>query len=479
MSGRKLIGRVKEQERLDRCMRSDSAQLIIVYGRRRVGKTFLINQYFDQEFAFKITGAFEQPKNVQIRNFTNELNRKSGIKHEVPKDWIQAFDLLRDYLESLDHGKKQVVFFDELPWLDTRKSGFMASFEWFWNDWASTQDHLVFVVCGSATSWMVDHIANNKGGLFNRQTCRMYLEPFTLRETEEYLQSRDICWSRFEIAMCYMIMGGIPYYLSLLDPEISFTQNIDSLFFAKNAELHDEFEHLYRTLFTNGEAYIKVVEALSKKRRGLTRAEISEATGIAQNGALSKMLSDLKESGFIRIQNGYGTGKKNQLYRLCDYYTLFYFRFLRENYGMDPHFWSNTVDNPGRRVWSGLTFEQLCSDHIGQIKQKLGIAGVLSEESAWSSKGQPGTDDLSGAQIDLLIDRRDSVINLCEIKFCMNEFEIDKEYEMNLRNKISTFERETNCRKSIQLTMITTFGVKRNMHSGLVTNSVTLDGLFG
>ena len=235
----KFTGRVKEQERLSRCMRSDSAQLIIVHGRRRVGKTFLINRYFDQDFAFKITGAFEQPRDVQIRNFTNELNRKSGNKYNIPKDWIQAFDLLRDYLESLDKGKKQVIFFDELPWLDTRRSGFMASFEWFWNDWACAQDHLVFVVCGSATSWMVDNIANNKGGLFNRQTCRMYLEPFTLRETEEYLQSRGIFWSRFEIAMCYMIMGGIPYYLSLLDNEISFTQNIDSLFFVKNAELHD------------------------------------------------------------------------------------------------------------------------------------------------------------------------------------------------------------------------------------------------
>ena len=423
MSERRIIGRTAERERLEKCMRANQAQLIIVYGRRRVGKTFLINQFFDGRFDFKLTGAYAEPKETQLRYFSVELNCQTGKNNPVPRDWIEAFQLLREYLSSLPTGSKCVVFFDEMPWMDTQRSGFLPAFEWFWNDWGCTQDHLVFIVCGSATSWMVEKIAENKGGLFNRQTCRLYLQPFSLGETELYLQSKDIIWSRRDIAECYMILGGIPYYLSLLDPELSFNANIDNLFFRKRAELWDEFDHLYKTLFSNSEQYIKIVEQLSKKRMGLTRREIAQQSRLPMNGALSRM------------------------------------------------------DNPARRAWAGLTFEQLCKDHIPQIKKKLGIAGVLSEESSWfGTVGEEGP--RTSAQIDLIIDRRDQVVTLCEIKFSINRFEIDKDYDQKLRNKISVFREATNCRKTIQLSMISTFGILQNKYSGIVNQEVLLDDLF-
>lgn len=479
MYNSKLIGRTKECERLERCLRSDSAQFVIVYGRRRVGKTFLINQFFHNEFAFKLTGAYEQPKALQLRNFSNELKRKNSILQPVPKDWVQAFDQLRDYLSLLDHHEKHVLFFDEMPWLDTKKSGFLSAFEWFWNSWASTQDHLMIIVCGSATSWMTDHLTSNKGGLFNRQTCRLYLEPFTLHETEQYLISREIDWSRYDITECYMILGGIPYYLSLLDPELTYSQNIDNLFFKKHAELWDEFDHLYHTLFSNGDVYIKIAEALSSKRGGMTRAEISAASRYPLNGCLSRILENLQSSGFIRTSTFYGKKKRDTLYQLSDYYTWFYFRFIKDNYGKDEHFWSHTLDNPARRVWAGLTFEQVCKDHIRQIKEKLGISGVLTEESAWFFRST-NTDDPSetGAQIDLLIERRDRVIHICEIKFSLSPYVIDKEYSEKLRRKIDTFRLETNCRHALQLTMITTYGIKKNKYSSLVQGNIVMDDLF-
>ena len=291
MNGKRIIGRAAEQERLEKCMCANQAQLVIVYGRRRVGKTFLINQFFGGRFDFKLTGAYAEPKETQLRYFSAELNRQTGEERPAPKDWIEAFELLRAYLSSLPVEGKHVVFFDEMPWMDTQRSGFLSAFEWFWNDWGCTQDQLVFIVCGSATSWMVEKIAENRGGLFNRQTCRLYLQPFSLRETELYLQSREIEWSRRDIAECYMILGGIPYYLSLLDAELSFNANIDNLFFRKRAELWDEFDHLYKTLFSNSEQYIKIVEQLSKKRMGLTRGEIAQQTKLPANGALSKMLN--------------------------------------------------------------------------------------------------------------------------------------------------------------------------------------------
>lgn len=477
MSIRNIIGRSTEIARLDRCMQEEHAQLIIVYGRRRVGKTYLINEYFDNDFSFKLTGAYKKPKSFQLESFAYALREKTGKQQPVPSSWREAFHLLRAHLESLPEDEKKVVFFDEMPWLDTQQSDFLPVFEWFWNDWASTCPNLLFIVCGSATSWMTDHISDNKGGLFNRQSCRIYLEPFTLHETEQFLHSMGITWSRYEIAECYMIMGGIPYYLRLLDAALSYTQNIDNLFFRKKGELWDEFEHLYRTLFTNSDSHIKIVEALSIKRNGLTRGDIIAKTGLPTNGALTKMLHDLESSGFIRVINFYGKKTKDALYQLADYYTAFYFRYIKDNYGKDEHYWSNAIDNPARRSWAGLTFEQLCMDHIPQIKQRLGISGVLSEESIWYTQGDEDL-GIAGAQIDLLIERRDRVINICEMKFSVNEYVMDKGYDMSLRNKLDSFRRMTGCRKTLQTTMVTTYGVKQGKYSGFINSQVTLDDLF-
>ena len=473
-----FVGRINEIERLDRCMASKQAQLVIVYGRRRVGKTFLVDSYFENEYAFSFSGAYNETNKTQLKNFSVELSVQTGESYNVPSDWTEAFLMLRQYLSGKKENKKNVVFFDEMPWLDTQKSGFLPAFEWFWNGWGSKQKNLVFVVCGSATSWMVEKIANNKGGLYNRQTCRLYLEPFSLYETEEYLKLQGIEWSRYDIAQCYMIMGGMPYYLSLLDPEKTLAENVDSLFFRKKAELWDEFDHLYKTLFNNSDQYVCIVEALSEKKSGMTRREIVEKTGLAANGNLSKMLSNLVNSGFIYPFNFYGHKKKDVVYKLSDYYTLFYFRFVKDNYGRDAHFWRNMLDNPARRAWNGLTFEQVCLDHSGQIKKKLGISGVLSSESMWYTKPDEENGIFEGAQIDMLIDRRDYVINICEVKYSDKEFEIDKDYDEQLRNKIDVFIRATKCKKTVTLTMISTYGVKKNKYSGIVRSQVTLDDLF-
>ena len=470
-----LVARTEEIRRLERCMEEKTAQFVILYGRRRVGKTFLINQFFDGRFDFKITGAYKEKRETQLRFFAEELSSQTRQKTDPPGDWISAFRMLRDYLAGLPGDEKRVVFFDELPWLDTPQSGFLPAFEHFWNDFGCSMNNLVFIVCGSATSWMTKNIAKNKGGLFNRKTCSIYLQPFNLRETEEYLATRGIEWSRYDIAECYMILGGIPYYLSLLEAHKSLTENIDNLFFRKRAELWDEFEQLYRTLFSNSEQYIRIVEALSRKREGLTRKEIIKETGIADNGALTEMLANLESSDFLRISGFFEKGKKEALYQLRDYYSHFYFRFLKDYHGGDEHFWSHTYGGAGKKAWAGLTFEQICRDHIPQIKKKIGISGVLSEESVWRIKGN---EDFRGAQIDLIIDRSDHVIDLCEIKYSEKEFLIDKEYEDILRNKREVFREQTKTRKTIQFVMITSFGVKQNKYSGMISNQVMLDDLF-
>ena len=470
-----IVGRESEKKRLDRALSETEAQLIVVYGRRRVGKTFLINEYFDNSFSFRFTGAENQKNAEQLKNFALELKNTAHRNFQVPKDWTEAFFSLRSHLESLDNTTKRVVFFDELPWMDRPRSGFLQAFEWFWNSWGVTQKNLVFIVCGSATSWMVDKLDDNKGGLFNRQTCRLFLEPFDLRQTEMYLNSRGINWSRYDIVQVYMIMGGIPFYLRLLDNELSLNENIDNIFFGRRAELWNEFEHLYHTLFSNSEQYIKIASALSEKRSGLSREEIAERSGLHTNGTLSKMLSDMEKSGFIRVNKFFGNKKREERYQLSDYYSLFYFRFIKDNYGKDEHFWSNMNDNPSRRVWSGLTYEQICKDHICQIKNKLGISGVLSEVSTWYKAGK---DKDAGAQIDMVIERRDRVINLCEIKYSSNPYEIDKAYDMELKNKVDVFRTSTKTQMTIIVTLITTYGVKKNMYSNYIGKEICMDDLF-
>ena len=470
-----IIGRQKEIEQINECYESKESQLVILYGRIRVGKTFLINQIFDEQFAFKLVGDYNQNRKEQLYNFYEELKRKSKTEVSVPQSWREAFFQLRDYIDSLPRDKKQVVFFDEMPWLDNHKSGFLEAFEYFWNSYGASKNNLMLILCGSATSWLVEHIDHNKGGLFNRQNCRIYLEPFNLYETEQFLLSRNIHWSRYDICECYMILGGIPFYLNLLKGSIPYSANIDDLFFKKRAVLWDEFEHLYNTLFTNSEAYIKIVEILSEKRIGLSRKEMVEKSKLSDNSLLTKMIKNLVDSGFVREYPFYGNKKRQTKYQLSDFYTMFYFKFVKENAGKDEHFWSNTLDNQARKSWAGFTFEQLCKDHIRQIKQKIGISGVLANVSTWFVQGD---EESEGAQIDMLIDRRDRVINICEMKFVNDEYVIDKDYDQDIRRKISKFQSTTGTKKAIQLTFVTTYGVKLNMYSQRISSQVLLDDLF-
>ena len=479
MGGKNLIGRDAEYKKLEECMKKTTAQLVVVTGRRRVGKTFLINEFFEKQFDFKLTGEFKAPKAVQLENFTLELNRRTQKNHPVPSRWKTAFEQLRFYISSLPNNEKHIIFFDEMPWMDTPKSDFLSSFEYFWNDFGCARDNLIFIICGSATSWISEKIEHNKGGLFNRLTCSLFLQPFTLQETEAYLHHAGMPWSRYDIAECYMIIGGIPYYLDFLSPEQTLSENIDQLFFRKSAYLLDEFDQLYRTLFSNSDQYVKIVEALSKKRRGMIKQELAEKSGLSLNGELTKKLNALIRSGFVRVSAAFHLKKKEMQYQLCDYFSLFYFRFVKNNYGKDEHFWTHNLDNPVRRAWAGLTFEQLCKDHLGQIKQKLGISGVLTRESTWQVPAKPSdAENTDGAQIDMVLDRRDHIITLCEMKFSLNEYEIDKAYDRSLRNKIETFRKQTGTTKTLQLAMVTTFGVKKNKYSNLVGRQVLLDDLF-
>ncbi len=464
-----IIGREAEQEILRQRIASDAPELIAIYGRRRIGKTFLVRQYFNDKFSFYCTGIYQGTKKEQLGAFNRQLEHYSGRKWEVAKEWFDAFAQLREYLESVSGNKPIVVFLDELPWMDTHRSRFIKAFEYFWNSWGATNKRLKLIVCGSATTWMRENMLSDKGGLYNRTTRSLYLAPFTLHETEQYLLSRGIRWNRYQIAECYMILGGTPLYLQMLERGLSLTQNIDSLFFAQNAPLTREYDFLFRSLFNEAMVHRQIIETLASKAVGMTRLELIAAARIEDSGLLTKALRNLTDCDFIRQYTAFGKSERGTVYQLTDLFSLFHLRYVKGYRGQDENHWQNMIDSPSRRAWSGYSFEQLCLHHIRQIKQKLGITGVQSDVCAW--KGE-------GCQIDLLIDRRDQTINLCEMKFSQGEFEITKQYDEHLRNRAESFRSATKTQKALHQTFVTTYGVKQNMYSGNVQSEVRLDDLF-
>jgi len=470
----KLIGRKAEIADLDEIIESKQAEFVIVYGRRRVGKTFLVREYFGQKFAFYHTGMANTDMEGQLKVFNSSLHKYGEMPYPQVKTWFEAFEQLTHLLaHHRRQAGKKVVFIDEMPWMDTQNSGFIQGLEWFWNSWASAQHDILLIVCGSATSWIINNLINNHGGLHNRVTRQIYLRPFTLAECEAYFKLKNIEITRHEIVENYMIFGGIPYYLSLMKKQFSMAQNIDNICFKEKGELTDEFANLYASLFRHSEKHVQIVEALSRKTRGLTRDEIIEFTKLPNGGGLTRILKELDLSGFIRKYRGYGKKKRDALYQLTDFFTLFYFNFMCDSKNDDEHYWTNLIENARHRAWSGYAFEQVCMAHIRQIKQKLGIAGVLTNVSSWRSKE---TDP--GAQVDLVIERNDRVINLCEMKFSNKEFVIDAKYDTILRHKRATFREELKTQRAVHLTMITTFGVKHNAYWGNIQSEVVMDDLF-
>ena len=469
-----FVGREREYRALEKCYLENHSQLVIVTGRRRIGKTFLVNRAFEGEFVFKLTGSKDQTNKEQLRNFADELSARCGTTVAVPADWRAAFLALRVYLDSLPKEKRLVVFIDEMPWLDKPKSSFLSCFEYFWNHYGSAKDNLMFIVAGSSSSWIQRKIIKNKGGLFDRQSAVITLYPFTLLETERFLARKGFLWSRPDIVRLYMATGGVPFYLETLAPELSLNQNMDFLFFKKGGPLSREFERLFDTLFNRKQGHLAVVSALSKARYGLTRKELAEDTGLAYNGALSEILESLEECGFVSAYRRQGDRKEVRYY-LSDLYSQFYLRFVHGKTGIDECYWSNSTQSPARRVYEGIAFEFICLSHLPQIRESLSIGGVLSETFCWKVSEDNGR---PGAQIDLVISRKDNTDTLCEMKFTEGLFAIDKSYDAVLRNKIARYMDYTERKKSLQLVLITTFGLSRNMYGGIVSKTLVLDDLF-
>lgn len=468
-----IIGRNKEQQELRDAYHSDESKFVAVYGRRRVGKTYLVRQTFKESLTFSHSGQAKGSLAEQLFGWKSSLKDAGYSEAATPSSWLEAFDMLKDLIRKSQE-KKKVVFIDEMPWLDTPRSNFVNALEFFWNGWASGRDDVLLIVCGSATSWIVNKLFRNHGGLHNRVTNRIYLQPFTLHECEMYMQQRGISLTRYDIIECYMILGGIPFYWSFIEKGKSLSQNIDSLVFAEDGKLRYEFSELYNSLFRNPENYIKVVLALGQCHSGLTREEIIKKCGMPSSGTLTTVIEDLENCGFIRKVATYG--RKSQLsYMLIDNFTLFYLKFIKKNSENDEFFWSHSYQSPIRRAWIGIAFERVCFQHLRQIKDALGIGGVVS--TVYSLNIAP-TEEQRGAQIDMIIDRADNMVNICEMKYSNGEYVITKDDAMSMANKVSRLMEVTRMRKSVVVTMVSVYGIAHTGYWNTVQNEVTAESLF-
>jgi predicted AAA+ superfamily ATPase len=474
-----LIGREEEAKRLKKALHSKGAELIAVYGRRRVGKTFLIRTIFQDHLAFEFSGVHAATMKEQLLNFSFALKDaiKSPVDLAVPANWVAAFQTLRNFLEPKIMTKKTVVFFDEFPWIHTQKSNFLRAFDHFWNSWASKYPTLTVVICGSAASWMLQHVLNNKGGLHNRVTLHLRILPFSLKEAAHYLESRKVKLNYYQLLQVYMALGGIPYYLKFIEKSESAAQAIDRLFFARQAPMKGEFTNLYGALFDNPAHHEAVIRALAKMSKGLSRTEIIAATSLSTGGTVTKVLSELEESGFITVYIPFEKTANDAHFKLTDEYSLFYLKFLDKSRVTGSGTWVALSESASYRSWTGYAFEAICFKHIQQIKTALGPI-AYAEESVWRFVPPNGVKE-TGAQIDLLLDRRDDTINLCEIKFSKDPFIITKAYARDLEQKRTVFKEKTKTRKNVHLTLITTYGVVKNEYSkSLLQSDITMEALF-
>ena len=468
----KLIGRENEVGKLAEYMKSGRSEFIAIYGRRRIGKTFLIRSFFKDKFDFYATGIIDGSPEEEMEAFHLALQRY-GYKGRRAETWIQAFTILADLLERKNRNRQRrlVVFIDELPCLDTKRSGFLHALDLFWNSRASWMENIFFVVCGSATSWMMRNIVNNRGGLHKRATHTLHLRPFSLATTEEYLISRKFHWPRIAILQSYMVLGGVPYYLSLLDPKKNVPDNIDTLFFSVEAELEGEFQRLFNSLFRNASTYMEIIRLLSTRRDGFTRKEISEKLSLPDNGALSDMLLDLEQCDFIHRYNN-GRLQNGGIYQLMDFFSLFHYHYCVRRV-TDEHFWRNHLGTPEQNTWYGLTFERVCLFHARQIIHGLHLDTIAHEYYSWRSR-----ESIPAVQIDMIIDRADGIATICEMKYTKDDYSLTEAEYRKIVRRMDTFGRESGHHGGIQATIVTPYSLRENMYSEISPVPITMEHLF-
>lgn len=482
----KIIGRENEQEILKRALASNHAEFIALFGRRRVGKSFLVTQYFSGKncIFFYITGIKNGSYKKQLRQFTNIISDVfyNGAELKLKNNWLDTFEMLTSSIKKTPNDKKIVIFMDEFPWMVTRRSGLLEAVDYYWNRFWVHDRRIKLIICGSSASWIINNIINNQGGLHNRITYQINLDVFNLKETKSYLHKSGIKLNDRQITQIYMVTGGVPFYLSKIEKGISAAQVIEKLAFSKNCILLNEFDNLFSSLFYSYNEYIKTIRMIAKHRYGVGQEELLTTLGKSKAGMGGlRILDDLEKAGFIISFKPHFHKKKGIYYKVIDEYISFYLNWIEPIKNtllvrsLEQDYWEKQQYLAKWHSWAGYAFEALCYKHLPQIRKALHL-NSSSIPNTWRYAPRKGE---KGAQIDLLFDRSDESITICEIKYSNQPFAIDKQYYNNLLNKIEVFKKITRTTKQIFTALISANGLKPTIYSEhLISDVVTLKDLF-
>lgn len=485
MSGN-IIGRTEEIQILDRFLTSNKPEFLAIYGRRRIGKTYLIRSYFENKdiIFFNTTGSKDAPLQEQVGNFTKQIGNifYNGAELKAGKNWNETFDKLTTAIESIKD-KKIILFFDETPWMATKNSRLLPTLGYYWNQHWSKNSKIKLIICGSSASWIKAKIVDNKGGLHNRITEKIPLAPFNLNASKAYLNSLGIKLNNEHVLPIYMVTGGVPYYLEKIEKNFSASQNIEKLSFRKNSFLLGEFDNLFASLFEDHEINVELLRMISDNRSGVGQEELLKKIGKALHGESGlKKLKELQDADFIMGFKPHFHSKKGVYYKVIDEYTVFYFDWIEPirktllERSLTKGYWDKKYNSPAWESWAGYAFEAICHKHIPQISKALNLSPTAIP-ATWRYVPLKGSKE-EGSQIDLLFDRDDDAITICEIKYTDEPFVINKAYAAKLQKKIDVFRKVTRTKKQIFLAFVSANGLKQNIYSEIVGGLVTLDNLF-
>lgn len=481
-----LIARQEEQSELLDAYQSKQAEFIVLYGRRRIGKTFLIEELYGKQKGhyFQFTGIQKGTLKEQLDQFAKQIGHcfYQGAAIRVPATWLDALEILTKAIEPIPQNKKIVIFLDELPWMCTKKSRLLQAIDYYWNQHWKRDKRFKLVVCGSSASWIIKKILHHKGGLHNRNTRTLLLRPFTLQEAKKFFEQAHVKLSDEQLVQFYMLCGGVPYYLAQIKKGKSVAQMTDKLCFQQDGMLYQEFDKLFASLFDEAESYKELIYLIASKHEGIARTEIEKKSQYSSGGGLTDKLKELEEAGFIQSFLPLEHQARGIYYRIIDEYCYFYLKWIlpikntlvvKER---DSKYWSNKMGTPAYYNWLGYAFETICYKHIHEIKKALDLT-VSTNIGVWRYIPKKEDSD-TGVQIDMLFDREDGIVSLCEIKYTKEPFSIDKAYAENLKNKMAVYKAKTHSKKQIQLVLISANGIKTNYYSEeLISQVITLEQL--
>jgi AAA+ ATPase superfamily predicted ATPase len=409
---KQFIGRKVEIAQLTALIDLPRPSIAVIYGRRRVGKSELIRHVTQGKNVLSFEGLEGQPKHKQIKNFLFQLSAQSNIREKNISDWPDALILLR----TLTQDGQWIIILDEFQWMANYQNELVSVIKMIWEKYLSQNPDLTLILCGSIASFMKSKVLKSSA-LYGRTDYELNLHELNLSEISEFFPGKG----SDEVIDTAMLVGGIPKYLELISEYPSLYDALEPLAFSQDGFFKTEYDRLFASHFGKKPIFMKIIQTLATNPYGLTTGKLAKEMQVASGGTLCHQLDDLESAGFLHsiIPFDKPEGSKLRKYILMDAYVRFYHSIIRGS--MKETTPPNTqfhaiMSSPRYAAWAGMAFEFLCMRHHKEISRILGFHGIPYTAGPFF---QRKTLDTPGVQIDLLFERSDKILVLCEMKYLL------------------------------------------------------------